>query len=30
VTLTGGTVDKNTVDALLNQSSGQSLHRPQV
>ena len=30
VTLTGGTVDKNTVYTLLNQSSGQSLHRPQV
>jgi hypothetical protein len=30
VTLTGGTVDENTVDALLNQSSGQNLHRPQV
>ena len=30
VTLAGGAVDKNTVYTLLNQSSGQSLHRPQV
>ena len=30
VTLASGAVDENPVYTLLNQSSGQSLHRPQV